>query len=209
MDDPAREPEFPLFPLGLVVVPHELVPIQVFEARYRALIADCIDEEREFGILWSTDEEEREVGCAVEIAEVVGRLVGERWNIVVRGTRPFRALDRTDALGYPAGTVAWLTDLAEDPDAQARADAHAAYRTLVATATDHKLDRDDLAALDSYRMAATVEFGPDAKQALLELRSENARLRLLTRLFRAAAKRLDLIGRAEARARSNGKVRFG
>ncbi len=58
-------------------------------------------------------------------------------------------------------------------------------------------------------MAGTVEFGPDAKQELLELRSENARMRLLSLLFRAAIKRLELVDRAQARARSNGKVRFG
>ena len=63
--------------------------------------------------------------------------------------------------------------------------------------------------MDAYRMAATVEFGSDAKQELLELRSENARLRLLALLLRAAIKRLELVERAQARARSNGKVRFG
>jgi hypothetical protein len=63
--------------------------------------------------------------------------------------------------------------------------------------------------MDAYGMAATVDFGPDAKQGLLDLRSENARLRLVTRLFNAAAKRLDLVDRAQERARSNGKVRFG
>ena len=56
--------------------------------------------------------------------------------------------------------------------------------------------------------AATVEFGLDAKQGLLDLRSETARMRLVTRLFRAAIKRLDFIDRAQARARSNGKVHF-
>ncbi len=63
--------------------------------------------------------------------------------------------------------------------------------------------------LTAYAMAATVDFGLEAKQGLLDLRSENARLRLVTRLFRAATKRLDFVDRAQARARSNGKVRFG
>jgi hypothetical protein len=58
-------------------------------------------------------------------------------------------------------------------------------------------------------MAATIDFGPNAKQGLLDLRSENARLRLVTRLLQAAAKRLDMVERAGERARSNGKVRFG
>ena len=63
--------------------------------------------------------------------------------------------------------------------------------------------------MGAYSMAATVDFGADAKQELLELRSENARLRLLTLLFRAAIKQLELIERAQARAHSNGKVHFG
>ena len=63
--------------------------------------------------------------------------------------------------------------------------------------------------MTAYEMAATVEFGLDAKQGLLDLRSETARLRLVTRLFRAAVRRLDFVERAQARARSNGKVHFG
>ncbi len=62
--------------------------------------------------------------------------------------------------------------------------------------------------MSAYAMAATVDFGLDAKQGLLDLRSENARLRLVTRLFRAAMKRLEFVSKAQTRARSNGKVRF-
>ena len=57
-------------------------------------------------------------------------------------------------------------------------------------------------------MAATVEFGLEAKKGLLDLRSESARMKLVARLCRAAIKRLDFIDRAQARARSNGKVNF-
>jgi hypothetical protein len=62
--------------------------------------------------------------------------------------------------------------------------------------------------MSAYAMAATVDFGLDAKQGMLDLRSENARLRLVTRLLKAALKRLDMVDKAEERARSNGKVRF-
>ena len=63
--------------------------------------------------------------------------------------------------------------------------------------------------MSAYAMAATVDFGLEAKQGLLGLRSENARLELVTRLFRAALMRLDFVDRAQSRATSNGKVRFG
>ena len=57
-------------------------------------------------------------------------------------------------------------------------------------------------------MAATVEFGLDAKQGLLDLRSEAARLRSSRGCSARALKRLDFVERAQARARSNGRVRF-
>src|SRR6185436_7401166 len=87
--------------------------------------------------------------------------------------------------------------------------AHAAYADLVEQATDKTPDPEELDTMDAYAMAATVDFGLDAKQGLLELRSETARLKLVERLFRAASKRLELMERAQERARSNGKVRFG
>ena len=47
---------FPLFPLGIVLLPHELVPLHIFEERYRLMIAECLEEEREFGIVWLGDD---------------------------------------------------------------------------------------------------------------------------------------------------------
>ena len=93
-------------------------------------------------------------------------------------------------------------------DGAAAEDAHAAYAKLVEQATDRTPDPVEIAGMSAYEMAATVEFGLDAKQGLLDLRSESARLKLVARLFRAAIKRLDFVERAQARARSNGKVNF-
>jgi ATP-dependent Lon protease len=200
--------EFPLFPLGVVALPHEVVPLHIFEERYRTMIGECLERGSEFGIVWSDDEGVRSVGCAMEITEVLERMDDGRMNIATRGTRPFRIVDEQHDLPYPAGTVEFLRDKAEERDDKAVAAAHEAYNSLVEQATDRTLEPDELEAMSAYQMAATVDFGLEAKQGLLDLRSENARLRLLTRLFRAASKRLDFIERAQARARSNGKVRF-
>ena len=102
----------------------------------------------------------------------------------------------------------FLPDADETLDDEVAGAAHEAYAELVEQATDRTPDRDEIAAMSAYEMAATVEFGLDAKQGLLDLRSESARLRLLVRLFRAALKRLDFVERAQARAKSNGRVRF-
>ncbi len=203
------ERDFPLFPLALVALPSEYVPLHIFEARYRTMVEECLERERELGIVWLADDELKPVGCAVAIERVLERLDDGRINILTRGTRPFRLIERQDDLAYPAGTVEFLTDRDEERDEIAVGSARDAYAALVREATDSEPDDDRLAAMDAYEMAATVDFGLEAKQGLLELRSENARLRLLARLMRAALKRLEFVDRAQARARSNGKVRFG
>jgi Lon protease-like protein len=200
--------DFPLFPLGLVALPSELVPLHIFEDRYKTMIDRCLEEESEFGIVWMAEDGLRPIGCACEIAEVIEQLEDGRINLIARGTRPFRIEARQEELPYPAGTVEFLDDRMEDTDDGAADAAHAAYADLVNQATDRTPDMEEIDAMSAYQMAATVEFGLDAKQGLLDLRSEAARLRLVTRLFRAALKRLDFVNRAQARARSNGKVHF-
>ncbi len=200
--------DFPLFPLGLVALPHEVVPLHIFEPRYRTMIAQCLEAESEFGIVWAGDEGLRPVGCAMEITQVLERMDDGRVNILTRGTRPFRLVEERHDLPYPAATVEFLHDKDEQSDPASASAAREVYSELLEQATDRVLEPEELNALSAYEMAATVDFGLEAKQGLLDLRSENARLRLVARLFRAAIKRLDFIERAQARARSNGKIRF-
>jgi len=200
--------DFPLFPLGIVALPSELIPLHIFEPRYKTMISRCIEEGSEFGIVWMGDDGLRAIGCACEVAEVLERLPDGRINLVARGTRVFRIESRREGLAYPAGTVEFLDDRDELPDPEAAAGAHIAYADLVEEATDKTPEPEAIEAMSAYEMAATVEFGLDAKQGLLDLRSETARMKLVTRLCRAAIKRLDFVERAQARARSNGKVHF-
>jgi Lon protease-like protein len=201
--------DFPLFPLGLVVLPSEVVPLHIFEERYKTMVNECLAREQEFGVVWLSDDGLREVGCACKIERILERMDDGRMNLLTRGTRPFRVLERRGHLPYPAGMIEFLGDRAEQLDPALLSAAREAYAELVRRATDREPASDEIDEMGAYEMAATVDFGLDAKQGLLDLRSENARLRLVTRLFRAAIKRLDFVDRAQARAKSNGKVRFG
>jgi Lon protease-like protein len=201
--------EFPLFALELVALPNELVPLHIFEQRYRVMIEHCLVHESEFGVLWVSDDEIKQVGCTCEIDQVLERTEDGRLNILARGVRPFRLVQREGDLAYPAGKVEFLSEHDEQTDLTGANTTRELYGELFEQATDQTIAPEDLASMNAYEMAATVDFGSDAKQELLELRSENARLRLLTLLLRAAIKRLQLVERAQTRARSNGKVRFG
>jgi Lon protease-like protein len=192
----------------MVALPSEIVPLHIFEDRYKAMVEHCLETGSEFGIVWLADDGLQPVGCACEIAEVTERLPDGRLNIVARGTRPFRIESREDRHPYPAATVVFLEDADPDPEDEALEEAHEAFAALVQEATDAQPEPEDLADLGAYEMASAVDFGPDAKQGLLDLRSETARLRLLARLLRAALRRMDFIDASQERARSNGRIHF-
>ena len=198
--------QFPLFPLDLVLLPQELVPLHIFEERYKRMVADCLEGDSDFGIVWLSDEGLKEVGCCARITRVLERFEDGRSNILVQGTAPFRLLRRIDELPYPAGEVALLDD-EEEADPEAAEAARTRYSRLVAEVTDEPPDADELASLDAYGMAATLDVALEAKQALLELRSEPERLAQLATLFADALGRIRHAERAAERARGNGHVR--
>jgi Lon protease-like protein len=198
--------DFPLFPLPIVLLPSEVVPLHIFEERYQAMVAHCLDDRSEFGIVWLADDGLKEVGCTAQIAEVLEQAPDGRMNILVRGGHPFRLLERQEDLMYPAGTVEMLEDGPDEVELQVGDEARERYADLLEEITDERPDAGALSALSAYEMAASVEIDPELKQGLLELRSEEDRLRLLARLFKDGIKRLERARKIANRAQANGKV---
>lgn len=199
--------DFPLFPLGIVLLPTEIVPLHIFEDRYKLMIGQCVEEESEFGIVWLADDGLREIGCTARVAQVLDRMEDGRMNILAQGGRPFRLLRRIEELPYPAGDVEMLDDVDDGGEARA-VEAREAYADLVETVTDNRPGIDELDGLSSYGMAATIELAAAPKQALLEERSEHARLKTVGDLFSTALRRIESAEEAQERAQSNGKVKF-
>src|SRR5918997_5705066 len=149
---------FPLFPLSIVLLPSEILPLHIFEERYKVMIGECLDEGREFGIVWLSDDGLKDIGCTAAVAQVLERMDDGRMNILVRGARPFRLLRKIEDLPYPAGDVEFLDD--DDPDAEPdlAEEARERYADLVERVTDKRPEGGDLQDLDAYGMAATIEF---------------------------------------------------
>src|SRR5918911_3120210 len=93
--------DFPLFPLPVVLLPSEVVPLHIFEERYKTMIGECIDSGREFGIVWLADDGLKEVGCTARVAEVLERMDDGRMNILAQGGRPFRMLRKIEDMACP------------------------------------------------------------------------------------------------------------
>jgi Lon protease-like protein len=203
------QPDFPLFPLPIVLLPTEVIPLHIFEERYKTMISLCLDDGSEFGIVWLSDDGLKEVGCTARIAEVLERMEDGRMNVLVRGGTPFRLLERQEDHVYPAAVVELLPEEAANAEEEAGSEARERYADLLEQLTDERPEEAALAELSAYEMAASVDIDLEVKQGLLELRSEEERLQLLARLFKAGIKRVQQARDIAERASGNGKVRFG
>jgi Lon protease-like protein len=114
----------PLFPLGTVLFPGLVLPLHIFEERYRQLVRDLLDkpEPREFGVIAIRHGRETgidgvsdlyEVGCMAQVRQAEA-LDDGRYALVTVGTRRFRLLGLADADPYLEGDVELLPDEAGD-----------------------------------------------------------------------------------------------
>jgi ATP-dependent Lon protease len=199
------EREIGLFPLGAVLVPGELMPLHIFEDRYKRLIGDCEQHGQEFALLYADDEGARELGCTAELVEVTERFPDGRLNVIVRGAEVVRVVELTRGRSYITGRVEAAPD-AEDAgdEASAAVDLYRKVAEVTGAEPDDAVSTDD--PLVSYAIAARVEFPSAEKMRILEQRTERGRLMVIVELLARALENLEIAAQVKERAQTNGKV---
>jgi Lon protease-like protein len=195
--------EIGLFPLGIVLLPTEKVPLHIFEDRYRELIGECIEEDREFGLVYADEGGVRELGTRARVAAILERFDDGRLNIVVEGGERFVVERLTQGRSFMTAEVSDVDDDAGSVEEEARVDAAGAFRALAALA-GAELEIDEDSPQLSFLLAAQVELAAEAKQQLLESRSEQERLVLVAELLHDARQTLIATRELGERAKRNG-----
>ncbi|WP_030144903.1 LON peptidase substrate-binding domain-containing protein [Spirillospora albida] len=201
----------PLFPLGTVLFPGLVLPLHLFEERYRLLVGDLLDrpEPRAFGVIGIELGHEvgaeaahrlAEVGCLAELREVTPHPDG-RYDVVTVGTRRFRLKGLDRSRPYLQGEVDLLP---EEPGADAEAVARrvrllfALYRRRLAAAAGpggiaESLEPPDDPVGLSYAIAAAAVLDGHDKQRLLECEDAALRLRAEAHLLARENRLLDVL----------------
>jgi Lon protease-like protein len=200
--------EIGLFPLGIVLLPTEQVPLHIFEPRYHDLITQCLEDDREFGLVFADEDGLRAIGTRAAVTEVLERFDDGRLNIVVEGGERFRLVEVNEGESFHTGEVEPIVDEADPADEETKEQALVLFRRLVElTGSDvEEPDADEPDGQLSFVLAARFEFAPPVKQELLQTTSERLRLERLCELLENA---VELVVRQEeiaGRARTNGKV---
>jgi Lon protease-like protein len=200
-------PELGLFPLPIVLVPTERIPLHIFEPRYRELIDECIELGEEFGLVLATgDGAVHEIGTRARVAQVFEVLDDGSMNIVIEGGERFRLLELTSGRAFNTGIVEPVQD--EDEPALST-DVERAFEVFseLAEVSESEVDvPDPLSPLLDFELAARVDFATEAKQELLSMTSPRARMSALVGLLDVALEAIRLELTLRERASRNGKV---
>ena len=112
--------ELPLFPLpDVVLFPQEVLPLHIFELRYRLMLKSVLDSDRRFGVVrWDPEQKAMaSIGCCAEILQCQTQ-ADERSNLVTIGQQRFRLLNVVREAPFMVGLVCWLEDEPEEVDLQ-------------------------------------------------------------------------------------------
>jgi Lon protease-like protein len=196
----------PMFPLGTVLFPSAVLPLHVFEPRYRALVRDCLAGERELGVVLIERGSEvgggdvrSDVGTVAHLARA-DELPDGRWALVTVGARRIRVERWLPDDPYPVADVADWPDPAPGPGYEAQAAAVvSALRRVLALASEAgdatvpatiELSEDPVLAV--LQAAAVAPIGPLDGQRLLAAPSPEERADHLEALLADAADVLRL-----------------
>ena len=193
----------PMFPLSAVLFPYATLPLHVFEPRYRALAADCLAGDREFGVVLidrgsevGGGDHRVGVGTVATIVDTATFDDGRRL-LVTEGGGRFRVLEWLDDDPYPVAQVTGIPDdtgtaVLSATDVRGAESAVRRCRGLLSelgAAPPMSLDRgsDDGPVQELWRLCASAPCGPLDSQRLLETDDPRARVSLLIDLVEATA----------------------
>ncbi len=207
----------PLFPLDLVLLPEELLPLHIFEERYKQLIGECLEAKKtgqglqEFGILQVKEKELHTVGCTARIVNVTRKYTDGRLDILTVGSRRFEVLFTNEEKPYLRGGVEFFDD---NPDCDTPGEVEAACAIELFRKAIHRLRKSEEVPIHlprpyrhlSFRIAGALPLDPDFKQEILSLRNETDRLHHVTRRVEKLLAHLSLVQEARRKAGGNGNV---
>ena len=198
--------EVGLFPLGLVLLPTEQVPLHIFEPRYRELIGECLERDEPFGLVFADDDGLRRVGTLTAVVEVTDRFEDGRLNIVVEGRERFRLVELTDGRSFHTGTIEPLDEVDDPPTDEDVERALAVFRRLVELTGAEVEIPTDVAGQPSFVIGSRFELAPELKLELLEESRERVRLVRLCEILETLAEAVERQREVAALAQKNGRV---
>ena len=203
----------PLFPLGLVLMPHIPLPLHIFEERYKLMIAECLAEDREFGIVYFNGSDIQAAGCTAKILKVIKRYSDGRLDILTRGQRRYLIEEIFDHKAYLEAEITYFDDeeLTEANDCQDLAAEGIALLKQLTSEHESQDAYDFTERMDyksiSFLIAGCEGFNHEEKQHFLEMTSTSERLEKSVRSLENIIERMKVTAEIQKIIGGNGNIK--
>ena len=172
----------PLFPLNLVLLPYELLPLHIFEPRYKKMVKDHIEQDKPFGIILNEDNKVCTKGCRVKVQKVYKKYSNGEYDILVKGVEQFKVINTRIEGETVIGEIDYVP-LNTDGDEQLLKTIQELYlQVLIKVGISNSIEM-HMGKKLSYEFLQGFELPLNMKKQLILMNSENKRLSLIKDIF--------------------------
>jgi Lon protease-like protein len=196
-----------LFPLDVVLFPGAVLPLHIFEERYKEMIGECLAAHSNFGVVRAQQEGLSVIGCAARILRVTHRYDDGRLDILCQGHSRFEIEMLENARAFLEAEVAFFEDDGEIAPRALREECAALhFEALELAGIEMQTMQLSLDEPVSLKLAASLPSDLGFKQQLLGLRSDEERTHRLRDFYQAVLPKLRMGAHASKAAGHNGHV---
>ena len=190
--DRSMNDKIPIFPLPLVLLPGEKLPLHIFEEKYKKMIEYCLKNNKNFGIINSKNNDSLVIGCTASIEQLVGGENESReYDILVSGVERFIVKSYNTSESYKQAYVKTWNDIDDTINQDLLQEANVfLYEVLLKLGASSKIPQIDMPK-SSFEIASMLDIDKRAKKILLKSQSENDRLIVLKRILKKAIIKID------------------
>ena len=191
--DSRMNDKIPIFPLPLVLLPGEKLPLHIFEEKYKKMIEHCLKNNQQFGIVNSKNKDLLTIGCTASIEQLIGsdQYGNGEYDIFVTGVERFIVKSYNNSEIYKQAYVKTWKDLDETINSTLLNETNVfLYEVLMKLGASSKLSQINMPK-NSFEIASMLDIDKRAKKILLKSQSENDRLLVLKRILKKAIIKID------------------
>ena len=165
-----------LFPINISILPDELVPLHIFEDRYKKMVSNCLENNQEFGIIYKENNEIKNIGCSVSIKKVYQKYDDGKYDILVQGTKRFQIKSLSKKDDILIGEIKFFNEFYNKVNSTKFNKVLDKYLKLLLTFNIKHDIESEMDKKTSFDFTRNILIPNNIKQEFLELENESDRI---------------------------------
>ena len=174
--------KIPLFPLNIVVLPFEEVPLHIFEPRYKKMIKESIENDTPFGIVLNNNGSIDNIGCSLSVTKIIKHYKTGEYDLIATGNKCFQVLDKVKKEDLWIGNIEYMDAPIIENDKILKLVQNKYLELLIKLGNDENFEI-YLEREISFQFLIGITLPLDLKRNILLLENESERLLYINDLF--------------------------